>query len=222
MRLWIGKNNGVSNNHKKIDSIVPSIRIGIAALLLLIPTVYVQSEDAALKIQQRELIWVSLEEDTSGENVETMSSREVIFKDGITKMLRGIHDINQLPIWGIFIEYYRDKGPHKWEIIEKNILQQLQLPEKLDITPRNITTPVKSIVFHLGNRIFDISLNGGKIKNISFSSKGLKIKTTLLFSVSYDQVALPNLMYRLWITSKGAWEKKWFSWTTVKDISSPK
>ena len=220
MRLWIYEDTISSKNNEQKNSIVPSIRIGIAALLLLMPTVQVQSEDTFMMIQ-KESIWLFLEEDIFGENIETISSREAIFKDGITKMLCDIHDINQLPIWGIRIEYYRDKGPHKWEIIEKNIVQQLQLPEKIDITPRNITTPVKSIVFHLGNRMFDISLNGGKIKNISFSSKGLKIKTTLLFSVSYDQVALPNLMYRLWITSKGAWEKKWFSWTTVRDISSP-
>lgn len=192
----------------------------MAAILLLIPTVQVQSGDA-LKIQQRESLWLSLEEDISRENIETISPREAIFKDGIVKSIKHISNINQLPKWGMHIDYYRNTT---WKKMDTVSVKKLNLPEKLDIMPRNITTPIKSIILHLGNRKFAISVDGGKIKNISFDATGLKVKTNILWiRVTYNQEEeLPDLMYRLWTTPRGPWEKTWFSWTTVMDVSSQK
>ena len=88
-------------------------------------------------------------------------------------------------------------------------IQILDFPEKIDISPKNITKPISSMFFQLGNRRFEIILDLGKIKSIYLTSGKLVIETTLLFDVSYDkQAKLPDLMFKLWKTPVGKGEKK--------------
>ena len=84
------------------------------------------------------------------------------------------------------------------------------MPEKFDISPRKIgNNPVSCMYFTLGNRIFSITPDIGKIKSIALNTKALVIEISVLFGVVnekilYDkQEKLPDLMFRLRLTPKG-------------------
>lgn len=217
MRLWINEDCGGSETYDRKNSILPIIRAYLIAILLITPSMQLKSE-GALK-QQQEAIWVYQDDDTSEEAVESMTSYEVIFKDGIRKALTGVNKISQIPAWGKHIDYYRDEWGLKWKKIRPESVQVLKFPDRFDISPRDITKPVASMVFHLWNRKFSISPDLGKIKDIYLTQEKLVVETTLFFDITYDkQAKLPDLMYKLWMTPIGKWEKSWFKWTTVIEI----
>ena len=217
MYAWIDKNTNIADREKK-SIILPNIRSYIAALLMLTPSLQAKSSDP-ITTEQEKYIWIYQKNDPMEKNKESMSSYEMMFKDGIQKTINTIGAINQIPIWWKHITYYRDEWALKWEKLIPESIRILKLPEKFDISPRTITKPVASILFHLGERKFSIKPDIGKIKDIYLTPKELIIETTLLFNISYDkQIRLPDLMYKLWMTPIGKWEKIWFRWTTVVEI----
>jgi hypothetical protein len=147
-----------------------------------------------------------------------MISYESIFKDGIREALKWLNNINQIPLWGKHINYYRDEGNNKAQKLREESVKTLNLPDRFDISPRHITTPVPSMIFHLGNRKFSISPLIGKINDIVMTPDWLVIETTLLDIMYNKQDKLPNLMFRLRMTPVGKWEKPWFRGTTVVEL----
>lgn len=218
MRAGNNKEERMPHKHEKKNTILPIIRTYLTALLLITPSVQLKSEEG-VKPQQEEAIWIYEDSDSKAESMEVMTSYEIIFKDGIRKALKNLNAIHQIPVWGKTIEYYRDEWTLKGNKIQTESVQILKFPEKFDISPRVITSPVTSMVLHLGNRKFSITPDLGKIKNIYLTSGELVIETTLFFDISYDkQVKLPNMLLKLWMTPAGKWEKSGFLWTTVIEI----
>jgi len=213
MYVWMSEDISVEQTHEHQNNILTNIRTYIAALLLMTPTLQVQSEDN-LDIQtQGELTWVYREHHNSEEHTETIASYETIFKNGIKNALHGINSINQIPLWGKHIEYYRNEW---WPKLSPESVQKLGLPTTFDIMPRNVTQPTSSMYFHLGNRKFKISLKHGKIANIYMTPEDLVIETSFFVDITYNkETKLPDLMFRLFKTPIGKWEKPWFRWTVV-------
>lgn len=197
---------------------IAQLKSYIAALLMLVPTLQVQSWANPTE-QQEQIVSSYQEKKSSVENVEYMVSYETIFKDGIKKTLNDLNDINQIPVWWKTITYYRDSGNLKGKAITPESVKALELPDKFDISPRVVNSPVESMVLILWNRNFDISPDICNIKNIYLTTEELVIETTLFFDITYDkQEKLPDLLFRLWKTPKGKWEKEWFRATTVTEI----
>jgi hypothetical protein len=145
---------------------------------------------------------------------------ELIFKEGIRKALEGLNDISQIPKWWKAIEYYRDSENLKGQKMKPEYVKTMWLPDKFDISPRMITAPVKSMVFRLWDRNFDIDPKIGNIKKVYLSDSYLVIENTMPFcDVEYDKTEkIPDLFFRLWSTPRGKWEKSWFTWSTVTEI----
>ena len=206
------------DKEKEKNSILPNIRTYIAAILLFVPSLQLKSEGSQ-KTQQEVFSLVGQEIDGAETKIEYINSCERMFKDGIRKTLKNLNNINQIPVGGKYIDYYREEGNLTWTKLMRESIQILDFPEKIDISPKNITKPISSMFFQLGNRRFEIILDLGKIKSIYLTSGKLVIETTLLFDVSYDkQAKLPDLMFKLWKTPVGKGEKKWFRGTTVIEI----
>ncbi len=218
MNSWINTNDSSPQHQEKKHTLLSTIRTYIAALLLMTPSMNVQSEDIS-KLWQEKFVSSYHENNSSEKKVESMVSYKVIFKDGVRKTLKWLNSISKIPVWGKPIVYYRDEGNIKWKPIRAESVKAMNLPEKFDISPRSVTTPVSSMVLHLWNRKFDINPDLCNIKNLYLTSEALVIETTLLFDIIYDkQEKLPDLLYRLWTTPKGKGEKKWFRGTTVTEI----
>ena len=197
---------------KKNDISIPTY---LLAALLLLPSTQTKSEDIPTTYQP-DLNELSIQ--PSNENIESIVSYESIFKDGIRRALKWITTLNQIPLWGKYIEYYRDQGNNKNKQLKEESINTLNLPDKFDISPRHITTPVPSMIFSLGNRKFSISPLIGKINAIVMTPEWLVIETTLLDILYNKQDKLPDLMFRLRMTPVGKWEKPWFRWTTVVEL----
>ena len=208
-------NNSWEKQEKK-NNISTHIPTYLLAALLLVPVTQTKSEDGAI-IQQQNLTEV-YEHQPSIENPESMMSYESIFKDGIKEALKWLNHIHQIPVWGKHINYYRDQGNSKNKQLKEESINTLNLPDRFDISPRHITTPVPSMIFSLGNRKFSISPLIGKINAIVMTPDWLVIETTLLDMIYNKQDKLPNLMFRLRMTPVGKWEKPWFRWTTVVEL----
>jgi hypothetical protein len=202
---------------EKKSIVLPKLHTYILAVLLMTPSLQIKSEDWGIS-QQQNTIESYQDKELSTESLETMVSYEDIFKDGIRRALHGVNDIHQIPVWGKHIDYYRDGWTTKWKKIKKESIQNLRLPETFDISPRDITKPISSMVFHLGNRKFDISPIIGKINAIYLTPESLVIETTLLDIIYKKQDKLPDLMFRLRMTPTSKWEKKWFKGTTVVEL----
>ena len=156
---------------------------------------------------------------TPKETKEKVISYEVIFKDGMRRTIKDINSLSQIPSWGKHIEYYRDEGYLKGKKLTPESIKTLNLPQIIDINPKVITGSVSSMTFTLGNRIFDISPDLCNIKKISLTKDELVIETTLLIDITYTKdKKLPDLMFKLWRTPKGKWEKTWFRATTVTEL----
>ena len=183
---------------KPVKSKKADISSYIAALLMLVPSVSVQSED--MSTQQRNTSTDRYEERYDARETVEIMAHEVLFKNGVRKTLKGLNSISQIPVGGQPIQYYRDTG----KPISAESVKAMNLPDKFDISPRVVNDPVSSMVFTIGNRKFDISPDLCNIKDIYLTSDALVIETTLLFDISYDkEEKLPDLMYRLWNTPNG-------------------
>ncbi len=206
------------NNQRSRDIVLPLIRICILQILLLTPSFPTQG--GGEQISSKQASWRYDEKKSPAERLEVQVSRDAIFRDWIQKVLNWLNDINQIPIGGKHIDYYRDAGDLKWKKITSESVRALNLPQKFDVSPRNIRHPVPSMVFHLGDRKFEITPTVWKIKNISLTSEALIITTNILnLDIVYNKEnKLPTLISRLWSTHAGKWEKKWFKWTTVIEI----
>ncbi len=190
----------------------------------MVPSMVVQSEDVSKLWQER---YRSSYEGryTIKENKETMVSYESIFKDGIRKALNWLNSIDQIPVWGKKITYYRNSDNGNSVPLSKENIKILWLPETFDISPRVVgTTSISCMYVILGNRKFSISPDIGEISNISLTSTWLIIEIKAFFwtiqeNIVYDkQQKLPDLMWRLWISPRGKGEKKGFKATKVKEL----
>lgn len=202
---------------EKKSIVLPKLHTYILAALLMTPSLQIKSEDWSIS-QQQNTIESYQDKEPSAENLESMISYETIFKDGIREALKWLNNIHQIPVWGKHIKYYWDQGNNKNKQLKEESINTLNLPDKFDISPRNITTPVPSMIFSLGNRKFSISPLIGKINAIYLTPESLVIETTLLDIIYKKQDKLPDLMFRLRMTPVGKWEKPWFRWTTVVEL----
>lgn len=203
---------------EKKNNTVFSIPTYLLAALLFVPSIEIKSEEWNM-LKQQDTIDIYKEMPQFKEGIEQIVSYEGIFKDGIRKALSGINDISQIPVWGKHIDYFWGEWTLKGKKVRTESLQVMKLPEKFDISPRNITKPVSSMMFYLGNRKFSITPILWKIKNIYLTTEALVIETSILIDITYNKEnKLPDLMFRLWMTPPGKWEKKWFKWTTVVEL----
>lgn len=213
------KNDKISSHiQEKKNTIVSVLRASVMAALLMTPSLQMQSKSASF-ISQEQIGWLQQKKDTQSENAEFMVSYEAILKDGVKKALTGLNSVSQIPEGGKTIDYYRDDWILKWKKLTPESVKKLNLPDKFDISPRSVTSPVPSMVFHLKDRKFDISPDRCNIKNFYLTSEALVIETTLYFDITYDKdKKLPELFYKLWMLPAGKWEKEWFRGTTVTEI----
>lgn len=201
---------------QKTKKILPNIRAYILTALLLVPSLEIQADNI---LSQKESQSSKYIKQSSKEKIVPYFTYEAIFKEGIKEALKGINNISQIPVWGKYIDYYRDEWTLKWVKMTKESLDVLNLPESFDINPRIITKPVSSIFFCLWERKFSITPLVGKIKNMYINTEELIIETNIFIDISYDkEIKLGDLMFKLWMTPVGKWEKKWFVWTTVIEL----
>jgi len=222
MRAKINEEYNRTNQHEKKKRILPIIRAYLTALLLMSPSAEYTTQ-ASIASPQQEVVGIEYQENNTsaedGESTESLSAYEIIFKHGIRETLKHLNAIDQIPMWGKHIDYYRDEWTLKGKKLSPESIQSLRLPEKFDISPRVITRPVESMVLHLGNRKFSITPDLGKIKNIYLTPEELVIETTLFIDITYDkQIKLPNMLLKLWRTPTGKGKKSGFVWTTVVEI----
>lgn len=101
MRSEISKDHHVPNTHEKKNRIMPIIRGYLTALLLISPSAQVKTA-ASTSSPQQEIVGREYQEnDTSaedGESTESLTSYEIIFKDGIRKSLKDLNAIHQIPV----------------------------------------------------------------------------------------------------------------------------
>ena len=97
------------DKEKEKNSILPNIRTYIAAILLFVPSLQLKSEGSQ-KTQQEVFSLVGQEIDGAETKIEYINSCERMFKDGIRKTLKNLNNINQIPVGGKYIDYYREEG----------------------------------------------------------------------------------------------------------------
>lgn len=200
------------------QKLLSTLRASLVVALLMPTWWTIKSENSDI-FQSKEQLQRYESISTTKEETDVIKSYEGVFKDGIRKALKSVNTISQIPTGGKHIEYYRDEGQLKGKKIKPENLQTLKLPEKFDFSPRNITKPVVSMTFHLGNRKFTISPVVGKIKDFYLTPESLVIETNFLVDITYNkEEKLPDLMLRLWKTPVGKGEKKWFKWSIVTEI----
>ncbi len=167
-----------------------------------------------------ESLWVSTSTNITAkkDQIAEYMNFEIIFKTGIRNALRGLNDINQIPQWGKYIDYYWDDGKLKGQKLKPEYIKLMWLPDRFDIMPRSIDEPIKCMTFCLGNRRFTIEPIAGKIQKVVLNTTALVIITTLI-DLEYDkEEKLPDLFFRLWNTSVWKWIKPWFKWSIVTEI----
>lgn len=181
---------------------------------MLVPSVQVKSD----KTTNWRDYHIAQQYNNSDESMEVMWSYETIFKDGVKKTLYTLNDISQIPTGGKMIDYYRDEGKSKWQKIRPESIKAMWLPQKIDISPKNITGSVASMNLHLGSRTFNIEPWIGDIDAVILDKNALIIKTTLK-DISYDKEQnLPRLLFKLWNTPAEKWKKSGFKGSTVTEI----
>ncbi|HMS91685.1 MAG TPA: hypothetical protein PKC87_05670 [Candidatus Absconditabacterales bacterium] len=222
MRSKINEDHNRANQYEEKNRILPIIRAYLTAVLLMNPSAEYTTQ-ANIASSQQEVTSLEYQEDKVSpgdpESVESVISYEIIFKHGIRETLKHLNAIQQIPMGGKHIDYYRDEGNLKGKKLSQESIQSLRLPEKFDISPRNINRPVESMVLYLGNRKFSITPDLGKIKNIYLTPEELVIETTLFIDITYDkQIKLPNLLLKLWRTPIGKGQKAGFVGTTVTEL----
>ncbi|MFA7298785.1 MAG: hypothetical protein WC010_04030 [Candidatus Absconditabacterales bacterium] len=223
--MYLGENKDqiLADNHKKKDTILPTIRTYLAAVLLVGPSFQIQSED--IKNNQKDIpVGIYEDRNESTESTENMARYEAIFKDGIRKAINPIQTLNQIPLGGKNIEYDRDEGNIKEKKIASETVKKLNLPEKFDINPKVVKKPISSIIFTLGDRKFKVTPIVGKIENIYLNTDALVIEGSALFDIFREDIIydrnnkLPDLMFRLWMTSPGKGKKTGFKGVTIEEF----
>lgn len=143
-------------------------------------------------------------------SIDSQTNKQLI-EDAIRKILHNLPSLNKLPQPIVY--------PNK------NIKN---VPQKIDINPKEIREPVEWISLTLWERTFYIEPLLGKILSVKLEEqwkeennkkvkyKVLKIETTYL-DIEYSDKRMWEICNRLWNTTKGEWKKSWFIGTTITE-----
>jgi len=213
----------INSASKKSSKKLSNIRTYIAAwLFLLIPSTNVQSKDTKINTGEN---YVSEWKPSVAENNDVVTSHEVIFKNGIKKVLKEINSMDQIPAGWKQIVYVWDEGNIKGKPIAPEAVEKMELPDRFDISPRGVTqNSIPHIYFTLGNRVFSITPDIGTIKSMKLTAESFIIEVSVLFGVVNEEIVydkeekLPDLIYRLRMTPREKGKKTGFRSTTVKEI----
>lgn len=116
--------NVPSEKSEKKHDLLPHIRTCIAALLMIAPSMDMQSEapDTAITTKQPSTIFYTQEKNASQENIEV--NEELLFKSTVTQALRSVNSLKSVPEWGIQLKYPQS---YTWN-----------LPRSIDFFPKEI------------------------------------------------------------------------------------
>ena len=201
--LWDKANKPSSYIKEKTETIASKIGTLLAVVLVFAPSLQVNS-----KVQEptwyyqgkgapsSKTVWIETAEDPP----------EAIIKNAVAKSLLWVKSIYYFP------------REIKYDGLTKLQAEKKWYPTLLDVNPKKITEPIKSIVITVGNRRFRIDPIAGKISWIEMGPEGFVIITTFK-DVTYDiKEKLPNLVYKIRATPKWKWVKEWFKNVTVTEI----
>lgn len=155
------------------------------------------------------------------EERESVNSYEAIFKEGIRKTLNTVNSLDDIPVGGKKIEYYRLEWSQKWEKMDPETIKKLRFPESFDITPKEIIQPTTTIEISVGDRYFTVCPDVGKFTGITMTQNALQLNISAIFSFTkeYDKnEKLPSLLLKLWNTPRGPWVKTWFPGSVITEI----
>jgi len=224
--LWDKANKPSSYIKEKTETIASKIGTLLAVVLVFAPSLQVNS-----KVQEptwyyqgkgapsSKTVWIETAEKSTwyyqGKGapssktvwIETAEDPpEAIIKNAVAKSLLWVKSIYYFP------------REIKYDGLTKLQAEKKWYPTLLDVNPKKITEPIKSIVITVGNRRFRIDPIAGKISWIEMGPEGFVIITTFK-DVTYDiKEKLPNLVYKIRATPKWKWVKEWFKNVTVTEI----